>query len=454
MSNESIKENFFTDLKKNVLAVTIFVLLFLLVSPLFPGVSWFRLGDFTLYTVNYYHTIMIPLALILILVSASAFQSSNALRKIINYTTYPILLFSFLGLILFYPPSAATIDAAMQAIRDVLMVFDAILLVILLLMFPFRSRERFRSVYGGYSLVLLASISATIAAIFGMILEYGNLYGFSAIGPFNSYVNSIGGLSTFLGNAWTLHSHQMLPAVMGGIVGLTAVVLGYNKLSGRPRGLVNIGLLISCFGVISMSYLYWISTMGTYVIPAVFVSGAGGANGLALDDSQTGLIGVGAIIAIFGLVKAVESARGRKLIQLTSLGTWITAMLAMVGVGYVIEFNEVFYGFGDPTSGAPGYLFDQAYTDGHLMLAFFFLVVLAGMLVATYYVNTGDSRYFRFSSYFGIAGMVVGFEGLIVYVMTLAWVVEAIGIWLLFISMVLAAAPYFSKKEAVKPQPL
>ena len=445
--------NFFTDTKKNVAAVAIFILFFLLVSPLFPGVSWFRLGDFTLYTVNFYHTIMIPLALILILVTSSAFPASNGLRKLISYTTYPILIFSFLGLILFYPTSAANADAAMQAIRDILMVVDALLLIINLLMFPFKSRAQFKSIYGGYALVLLASVSATIAAVFGMVLEYGNLYGFAAIGAFNSFVNSVGGLDTFLGNAWTLHSHQMLPAVMGGIVGLTAVVLGYNKLSSTLRNVVNIGLLISCFGVISMSFLYWISTMGTYVIPAIFVSGAGGANGLALDDSQTGLIGIGAMITVVGLVKAVDRARGRKLIQLSSLGTWITAVAAMIGIGFVIEFNEVFYGFGDPTSGAAGYLYDMAYTDGHLMLSFFFLVVLAGMLVAVYYLNKGDSKYFRASSYFSIAGMVIAFEGLLVYIMTLNWVIEAVGIWLLFISMILAALTLFGKTENTEPQP-
>lgn len=443
--------NFFTDTKKNTLVVGIFVLFFLLISPLFPGVSWFRLGDFNLYTVNFYHTIMIPLALILILVTASVFNSSNGIRKLITLTTMPILLFSVLGLVLFYPASATTADAAAQAIRDILMILDGVLLIVLLLIYPFRLRTQFKSMYGGYFLVILASISAVIAAVFGMVLEYGTLYGFGAIAPFNSYVNSVGGLDTFLGNAWTLHSHQMLPAVMGGIVGLTAVVLGYNKLSKGLRSVVNIGLLVSCFGIISMTIFYWISTMGTYVIPAIFTS-AQGVNGLALDDSQTGIIGIGAMIAVVGLIKAVDTIRGRKLIQLSALGTWVTAVAVMIGVGFVIEFNEVFYGFADPTTGSAGYLYDMAYTDGHLMLAFFFLVVMAGMLVAAFHFNKKDSKYFRTSAMFAIAGMAIGFEGLLVYVMTLNWVVEAVGIWLLFISMVISLFPYFGKTESVRPQ--
>jgi hypothetical protein len=442
--------NFLTDTRKNVLATTVFILLFLLISPVFPGVKWFRLGDFTLYTVNFYHTIMIPLAFILILVATSVFSSVNWIKKAINLTTYPILIFSFLGLVLFYPPSAATVDEIMQAIRDILMVVDAIGLILLLLVFPFKAKTQFKSIYGGYALTLLATISATIAAIFGMLLEYGNLYGFASFGPINSYINSIGGLSTFLGNAWTLHSHQMLPAVMGGIVGLTAVVLGYNKLSKGMRNLVNIGMLISVFGVISMTAMYFIAAVGTWVIPAIFVSGAGGANGLALDDSQTGIIGIGAIIALFGLVKAVDVAKGRKYIQLSSLGTWVAAMATMVGVGYVIEFNEVYYGFGDPTQGA-GALYDQAYTDGHLMFAFFFLVVVAGILLASFYLNKGDHKYFKLASYFAVGGMIIAFEGLLVYVMTLNWVTEAIGIVLLFISLAMATIPIAS---AEPPRPM
>lgn len=451
--DKTSSENFFISLRKNVLSIIVFILVMLLVSPIFPGVSWFRLGDFTLYTVNFYHVIMIPLALVLILVTGNIFGASSKIRNFLVMTTFPVLILSFLGLILFYPSSAAQADAIVQTLRDALMVLDGVLLIILLLIFPFRSKEQFKSIYGGYFLVILAAVSATIAAVFGMILEYGNLYGFSSIPFFNSYVNSIGGLDTFLGNAWTTHTHQILPAVMGGIVGITAVILGYNKLSKNFRNMVNIGLLISTFGVISMTVFYWISSMGTYVIPAIFVSGAGGANGLALDDSQTGIIGIGAMISIVGLVKITDAVKGRKLIQLSSLGAWITAMAVLVGVGFLIEFNEVFYGFGDPTSGAPGYIYDQAFTDGHLMLAYFFLVVVAGLLATIYYVNKGDSKYFRISSYFAIGGMIIGFEGLLVYIMVLSWVVEAIGIWLMFISLVFAVLPLFGKIGNPKVQP-
>jgi len=453
MVNSTKSVNFFLDVRKNVVSVGVFILAMLLVSPLFPGVSWFRLGDFTLYTVNFYHVIMIPLALILILVTANIFNSSNKIKNFITLTTFPVLLFSLLGLVLFYPTWAVNADAAMQTIRDVIMVLDAILLVLMLLAFPFTKRNEFKSVYGAYVLVLLASISATIAAVMGMAFEYGSLYGFSSISFFNSYVNSIGGLTTFLGNALTTHSHEMLPAVMGGIVGLTAVIFGYNKLSTAYRNVVNVGLLISSVAVIAMTYIYLVSSLGTYVIPAIFTSGPGGVNGLALDDMLTGTIGIGALIAIIGLVKTFESLKGRRLLQISSLATWVITMAAFIGVGYVIEFNEAFFGFGNPPSqgGGPGFLYDWAFMDGHLMLGFFMLVVAAGLFVTFCYFYKNDSSMFKIASYVAIAGMILGAEGLVVYVLTLSWIVEAIGIWLIYISMVLALLPFFRKVTTQKP---
>lgn len=431
-------KDFLFDLKKNIAATMLYIVFMLLISPLFPGVTWFKLGDFTLDVVNYYHGVMIPLTLLIIMVTAKVFRIPEKLYKFIVLTNYPIMILSFFGLVLFYPPWAALADEGAQTLRDILMVLDAVLLIIGLLIFPFRNKTEFKNVLAGYLLIIVAAVSSTIAAVMGMVYEYGNLFTYSAIPFFNSYVNSIGGISTFLGNLITSHSHQMLPAVMGGIVGLTAVVFGYYKLGSRYKAIVSIGLIISLIGIISMSYLYWISSFGTYVIPAIFTSGPGGMNGLALDDSQTGLVGIGALIAIIGLIKTFDNAKGTKMSQITAIGTWIGAMAAMVGIGYVMEFNEAYYGFGSPgtpPNGGPGYQYDMAYTDGHLLYVFFMLVIVAAFFVAGYYISRNSEKKLRMPSYIAMAGIVLGFEGLLVYVMTLSWIVEAIGLWLLFISL-------------------
>jgi len=432
------RKSFLFDLKTNIAAIMIYIVFMLLISPLFPGVTWFNLGDFTLDVVNYYHGVMIPLTLMIIIVTAKIFKIPEKLYKFIVLTNYPVLILSFIGLVLFYPSWAVLADEGAQTLRDVLMVLDALLLIIGLLIFPFKNKNEFRNVFAGYLLVIIAAVSATIAAVMGMVYEYGNLFTYSSIPFFNSYVNSIGGISTFLGNLITSHSHQMLPAVMGGIVGLTAVLFGYHKLGSRYKMIVSLGLLVSFIGIISMSYLYWISSFGTYVIPAIFTSGPAGMNGLALDDSQTGIVGIGALIAIIGLIKTFDTQKGSKLAQITSIGTWIGAMAAMVGIGYVMEFNEAYYGFGSPgtpPNGGPGYQYDMAFTNGHLLYTFFMLVIVAAFFAIAYYFAKNDEKKLRVPTYFAIAGIVIGFEGLLVYVMTLSWIVEAIGLWLLFISM-------------------
>jgi hypothetical protein len=437
------------DTRKNVAAIMIYTALMLLISPLFPGVTWFRLGDFTLDVVNFYHTIMIPLALLIILVTARVFSLPKIIQKLMNISTYPVLIFSVIGLVLFYPTASSMVlaDEIAQGVRDVIVVLAAVLLVIGLLMYPFKNKNDFKNTWGAYIVVLLASIAASIAGFVGMILEWGNVNnGYSSLAFFQNYVDSIGGTSTFLGNAWTMHSHMIPPAIMGGLVGLTTVIFGYQKLSKGYRTIVNLGLVVSIIGIISMSSLYWISTFGTYVIPAVFVSGAGGANGLALDDTQTGLIGIGAIIAIFGLVKTLNSSKGGKYIQVATMGTWVGAVAAMFGIGFLIEFNEVYYGFGDPTQGA-GALYDQAFSDGHLLYIFLMLIIGATFFVTLYYYGKTAEKSLRLPAYLGISGIVLGFVGLQVYTMDLSWYVEAIGLWLLFLSFVAVAIPILKVKE-------
>ena len=215
--------DFSLNMRYNAFAVLAFIALFLVIGPFLPGVSWFSLGDFTLDMVNFYHTIMIPFAFLLILYASELLELRSFERNIVNISTYPILFLTLIGMIFFYPASTQTADYVIQAVRDLWMVILAILFLVNLLMIPFSNRSKFTRIWGAYFLVLVTTISAGIAAIIGMVYEYGNLFGFSSLGWFNSDVTAWGGLQTFLGNAITSHSHEMLPAVMGGIVGLAAI---------------------------------------------------------------------------------------------------------------------------------------------------------------------------------------------------------------------------------------
>ena len=377
-------------------------------------------------------------------------------RKAVNLSTYPLLFLTVLGTVFFYPASTQTADYVLQAMRDVWMLVLALMFLVYLLVLPFRDRQRFKSIWGAYTLIVITTISAGIAAVMGMIYEYGNLFGYASLPALNNDVTAWGGLQTFLGNLITSHSHQMLPAVMGGIVGLAAVSFGYEKLSSVKRNFVNAGLIIAVIGTISMSYLYFISSFGTYVIPAIFTSGTGGMNGLALDDSQTGIIGIGALVTIIGLYYLLSGNRADRLVQISELLTWVATMAVMIGVGYAMEFNETYYGFGSPgvpPNGGPGFQYDMAFTDGHLLFAFFLMPLVAGILLLIMHYIKGFNTERRLITYFLIAGTIIGGFGVLEYVITLSWVVEAIGLALLIIAIIITTYTFArsaSEKDGIK----
>ncbi|MEM3256315.1 MAG: hypothetical protein QW525_04855 [Thermoplasmatales archaeon] len=444
---------FLLNSKINIGMVLAFITFFLIISPLLPGVTWFNLGDFTLDTVNWYHTIMIPFAFLLILYITELLDLGSFAKKAINFSTIPILLFTVLGMAFFYSTSALTADIVFQAIRDIWMIIVALIFLVYLIIMPFKNTEKFKKIWGAYALIVVATISAGIASVMGMIYEYGALYGFASIPAFNSYVNAWGGLQTFLGNLVTSHSHEMLPAVMGGIVAVAAVAMGYDKLEGWKRHIVNAGMLIALAGTISMTYLYMISSFGTYVIPAIFTFGPGGVNGLALDDSQTGMIGWGALIAIIGLYYIFSSNRAQRLVEIAEVFTWIATMAVLIAVGYSIEFNEAYYGFGSPgtpPNGGPGYLYDMAFMNGHLVFAFFMMPLIAGILLVFLKYVSGMELITRVILYIIFAGIVLGGFGVLVYTMTLFWQIQAIGVALLVISILLLTAAYFAVNKPAK----
>ena len=433
-------KKFLSNPKNNAMSTLVFITFFLLIGPLLPGVNWFSLGDFSLDMVNFFHTVMVPFVFLLLIYTSELLNLYPLERKAVNLSTYPVLFLTLLGLIFFYPANTQNLDYVIQALRDVWMLVLAILFFLSLIVFPFREKDKFRKIWGAYLVVLVGTVSIGIASIMGMIYEYGSLFGFSSLPWFNDDVAAWGGLNTFLGNLLTSHSHQMLPALMAGIVALATICFGYEKLSMVKRSIVNIGLVIAVFGIISMSYIYFISSFGTYFIPAIFISGSYGMNGLALDDSQTGIIGIGALVTIIGLYYTLSSRRSDKLLQASEMYTWIATMAVMTVVGYSIEFNETYYGFGSsgvPPNGGSGYLFDMAFTDGHLLFAFFLMPLLAGIiLVFIHFIKEHDMMK-KTVAFFAGAGITIGGLGVLVYTMTLSWYIEAIGLGLVIVSILI-----------------
>ncbi|MGC8680362.1 MAG: hypothetical protein ACP5T6_03645 [Candidatus Micrarchaeia archaeon] len=378
------------------------------------------------------------------IVACEILNISIKIKKIINASTIPLLIITLIGLITFSPTQVTFINSFFQAFRDFYIFVLGLLFIIYLLIFgfiDFKDEKNLTGMWSAYILLIVSAISTLIAGIFGIVAAGGIYIGYNSISIINvnSYINSLNENTTsFINNVVTSHSHQMLPAIMASIVALTALFLKYDQLNKKLRMIINLGMIISIFGVIAMSYIYYISSFGTYSIPALFTSGIGNMNGLALDDMLTGLIGIGALITIIGLFQSMKKEYGKNIIVLSIFITWIMVMIALVGMGYFIEFNETYFGAGSPgipPNGGPGYLHDLAFIDAHLMYAFFLAPFISlALLVFLIFSNKKSNKLIGI---FSIAGNILSVIGLFIYVELLSWSILASGIILILFSLFL-----------------
>ena len=142
-------------------------------------------------------------------------------------------------------------------------------------------------------------------------------------------------------------------------------------------------------GIALYSGVYTVAGIGTFAIPAWFPSGAGGVNGIAMDDTMTGLVGVGALILAAVMLpelrgsfrKAADVVKER--FNPARVGVYMTYLMATVAMflyGYYIEMHETKFGFNAlPAARAVG---DQVFTRTHLLLVFCSLPIIAVFLLA------------------------------------------------------------------------
>ncbi|PVU73803.1 hypothetical protein DDW07_01240 [Acidilobus sp. SCGC AC-742_E15] len=128
-----------------------------------------------------------------------------------------------------------------------------------------------------------------------------------------------------------------------------------------------------------------------------------------------GLIGSG--------VLASRPMSRRNLLML-EIATWLAAVFVLVGIGYPIEFNEAFFGFGvngTPPTGGPGFMYDDLFMRGHLVFAFYLMPVLAGAVASAMALVDSDEKVLgaaKASLYVGLTGIVLGAEGVLVWMIT------------------------------------
>ena len=233
-------------------------------------------------------------------------------------------------------------------------------------------------------------------------------------------------LATLLGNISTSHSHGMLPAFMGGIVILAAETFGYSKLVGIRKQIARGGVAIMLAGTALFSGIYLVSALGTYVIPAWFPFGPGAVNGIAMDDTMTGLVGVGALILAGAMLPELHNSLARlgtrvkqryNPVRIAVYLTYLCAAAALYFYGYYIELNESKFGFATPP--AARYANDQIFSRAHLLFVFGALPLMAVLLLAVEISGNVSGIAFRLRQWLSgsiISGMLITLVGMGIWV--------------------------------------
>ncbi len=92
----------------------------------------------------------------------------------------------------------------------------------------------------------------------------------------------------------------------------------------------------------------------------------------------------------------------------------------------------------------------MAFTNGHLLFAFFLMPLMAGVLLLFLKYVSGMELGGRAILYFIFAGTILGGFGVLVYTMNLFWLPEAIGLALLVISIFMITLIYFAGNMGAK----
>lgn len=220
----------------------------------------------------------------------------------------------------------------------------------------------------------------------------------------------------FIGALRGSHSHDMAVGVMALIVTLLAQQFGYGLLTGVARILARTGLALVAGGTLVMTVMYVAMGFTSWSPPTLFVSGTGGANGIAGDDIVTGILIMGGGVLVVAAFAMGHSGKVASVVQrpvrLAAVWAWVLSFASIVVVGYAIEMNETYFGAGD--SHASGAAKDAVFTWLHQDVGLFLLPALVlVMLAVERLVDHGHPGWIGWAT---ITGATVSFIGGLVWV--------------------------------------
>jgi hypothetical protein len=291
---------------------------------------------------------------------------------------------------------------------------DEILIVLLVgLIGQWRTSRTSRSL--PYVAAFLATLSMLGAALMGHLAGWVEEFGWNTppsikdFATFAGYSDQDSYVASLVGS----HSHEMVVGVMALTILLVAAQFGYRTMHGLGYVLTRVGVALVGVGTVVMTGIYVFAAFSSWAPPAWFVSGPGGANGIASDDVITGIMVMGGgLVILLGLVLG-RSTIGRETIGLAALWSWILSFATVVVAGYAIEMNTAYYGAGDQT--AAGASKDAIFTWLHQDIGLFLLPTLVIVMLAIERLVVNNRR----PGWIGlltITGTSIAFIGSMVYV--------------------------------------
>ena len=384
------------DLYSSLMARLLTLWIVLIAVATFVTVPWLshvNNGDLTVSMTWFYHALMLPSALLFLILCTRVFTTHPWVRYLLSHSA-PVAILEGLGFLILGYGTEHHMSSLVSFGYWIIMPLTIELFAVTVLfvgdlafaafwppsgerMAPQKAEIHWALFFAGVS--VLTWVVLGIAAAASVV---GVSWSFWAQAQHET-------TSTLMGNIITSHSHGMLPSFMAGIVFLAAEAFGYSQLSGLRKQVARGSVGIMLGGIALYSGVYLVSALGTFVIPAWFPYGPGGVNGLAMDDTFTGLVGLGALILAFDMAPEVRGSFQRAAgavrarfnpVRLGVYMTYVMAAAALFLYGYYIENNENQFGAGAlPAARAVG---DQVFTRTHLLLAFGSLPIIAVFLLA------------------------------------------------------------------------
>lgn len=291
---------------------------------------------------------------------------------------------------------------------------DEILLVLLFgMVHEWRTSRMSRSL--PYVSAFLATLAMFAAAVMGHLAGWIMEFGWNTppllkdFATFAGYGNQDDWIGSLVGS----HSHEMVVGVMALTILLVAQQFGYSTIRGLGHVLTRVGVALVGMGTIVMSAMYIYAACSSWAPPAWFVSGPGGANGIASDDVITGILVMGGELVILARLVLVRTTIAREPIGLAALWSWVLSFATVVVAGYAIEMNTAYYGAGDQT--APGASKDAIFTWLHQDIGLFLLPTLVVIMLAVKRLMVNKRRP-GWIGWITITGTTVAFIGSMIYV--------------------------------------